>query len=220
MLHSVRQERGTDAAQPNEHEATYSTESKSTENTEQTAEVNAPAVSVSADKSELLAALEQHREIFFEDEPEQMIANANSGRATNLRVAFDEDLGKFILRGDYHKNVEVIENAWLSDKPTAEEMEQLIKQKGYKIRGYGDLTEEKIPEAPKPERTESEAAEFNLIAERTRDYLRSESEKSSLFPLILSEMDKNRTLAETAYSRVFAYCYEDKIMLKDAPMRI
>lgn len=130
MLHSVRQERGTDAAQPNEHEATYSTE-----NTEQTAEVIAPAVFVSADKSELLTALEQHREIFFEDEPEQMIANANSGRATNLRVAFDEDLGKFILRGDYHKNVEVIESAWLSDKSTAEEMEQLIKQKGYKIRG-------------------------------------------------------------------------------------
>lgn len=205
--------------------ATYSTE-----NTEQTAEVIAPAVSVPADKSELLAALEQHREIFFEDEPEQMIANANSGRATNLRVAFDEDLGKFILRGDYHKNVEVIESAWLSDKSTAEEMEQLIKQKGYKIRGYGDLTEEKVteaptnkptesetPEAPKPERTDSEAAEFSLIAERTRDYLRSESEKSSLFPLILSEMDKNSTLAETAYSRVFAYCYEDKIMLKDAP---
>lgn len=158
--------------------ATYSTESTSTENTEQTAEVIAPAVSVSADKSELLAALEQHREIFFEDEPEQMIANANSGRATNLRVVFDEDLGKFILRGDYHKNVEVIESAWLSDKPTAEEMETLIKQKGYKIRGYGDLTEEKIPEAPKPERTESEAAEFSLIEERTREYLRSESEKS------------------------------------------
>lgn len=201
----------------NDNGATYSTESKSTENTEQTAEVNAPAVSVSADKSELLTALEQHREIFFEDEPEQMIANANSGRATNLRVAFDEDLGKFILRGDYHKNVEVIESAWLSDKPTAEEMEQLIKQKGYKIRGYGDLTEEKVPEVTKPERTDSEAAEFSLIAERTREYLRSESEKSSMFPLILSEMDKNSTLAETAYSRVFAYCYEDKIMLKDAP---
>ncbi len=197
--------------------ATYSTESKSTENTEQTAEVNAPAVSVSADKSELLAALEQHREIFFEDEPEQMIANANSGRATNLRVAFDEDLGKFILRGDYHKNVEVIESAWLSDKSTAEEMEQLIKQKGYEIRGYGDLTEEKVPEVTKPERTNSEAAEFSLIAERTREYLRSESEKSAMFPLILSEMDKNSTLAETAYSRIFAYCYEDKIMLKDAP---
>ena len=201
----------------NDNGATYSTESKSTENTEQTAEDNTPAVSISADKSELLTALEQHREIFFEDEPEQMIANANSGRATNLRVAFDEDLGKFILRGDYHKNVEVIESAWLSDKPTAEEMEQLIKQKGYKIRGYGELTEEKAPEVTKPERTESEAAEFSLIEERTRDYLRSESEKSSLFPLILSEMDKNRTLAETAYSRVFAYCYEDKIMLKDAP---
>ena len=196
----------------NDNGATYSTE-----NTEQTAEVNAPAVSVSADKSELLAALEQHREIFFEDEPEQMIANANSGRATNLRVAFDEDLGKFILRGDYHKNVEVIESAWLSDKPTAEEMEQLIKQKGYKIRGYGDLTEEKAPEAPKHERSESEAAEFSIVEERTREYLRSESEKSSMFPLILSEMDKNSTLAETAYSRVFAYCYEDKIMLKDAP---
>lgn len=196
----------------NDNGATYSTE-----NTEQTAEVNAPAVSVSADKSELLTALEQHREIFFEDEPEQMIANANSGRATNLRVAFDEDLGKFILRGDYHKNVEVIESAWLSDKPTAEEMEQLIKQKGYKIRGYGDLTEEKTPEAPKHERTDSEAAEFSIVEERTREYLRSESEKSSMFPLILSEMDKNSTLAETAYSRVFAYCYEDKIMLKDAP---
>lgn len=189
----------------------------STENTEQTAEVNAPAVSVSADKSELLTALEQHREIFFEDEPEQMIANANSSRATNLRVAFDEDLGKFILRGDYHKNVEVIESAWLSDKSTAEEMENLIKQKGYKIRGYGDLTEEKAPEAPNHERTDSEAAEFSIVEERTREYLRSESEKSSLFPLILSEMDKNSTLAETAYSRVFAYCYEDKIMLKDAP---
>ena len=95
----------------NDNGATYSTESKSTENTEQTAEDNTPAVSISADKSELLTALEQHREIFFEDEPEQMIANANSGRATNLRVAFDEDLGKFILRGDYHKNVEVIESA-------------------------------------------------------------------------------------------------------------
>ena len=56
------------------------------------------------------------------------------------------------------------------------------------------MTEEKAPEVTKPERTESEAAEFSLIEERTRDYLRSESEKSSLFPLILSEMDKNRTL--------------------------
>ena len=92
--------------------ATYSTQSTSTENTEQTAEVNAPAVSVSADKSELLSALEQHREIYFEDEPEQTIANANSGRATNMRVSFDEDLGKFILRGDYRKANEFIDGAY------------------------------------------------------------------------------------------------------------
>lgn len=105
MSHSVRQKGGTDAAQLSEHKDTYITQ-----NNKQTAEEEkSPAVSVSSD---ILTALNQHREIFFEDEPEPMIANAHSGRATNIRVAFDEDLGKFILRGDYRKNVEVIENAW------------------------------------------------------------------------------------------------------------
>lgn len=183
----------------------------STENTEQTAEVNAPAVSVSADKSELLSALEQHREILFEDEPEQTIANANSCRATNMRVSFDEDLGKFILRGDYRKGNEFVDGAWLSDKSTAAEMEQLIKQNGYKIRGYGELSAEKA------EHTDSQAEDFRIVEEKTRNYLRSERENSALYPLVLSEMDKNSELAETVYGKVFAYCYEDKILLADVP---
>ena len=183
----------------------------STENTEQTAEVNAPAVSVSADKSELLSALEQHREILFEDEPEHTIANANSGRATNMRVSFDEDLGKFILRGDYRKGNEFVDGAWLSDKSTAAEMEQLIKQNGYKIRGYGELSAEKA------EHTDSQAEDFRIVEEKTRNYLRSERENSALYPLVLSEMDKNSELAETVYGKVFAYCYEDKILLADVP---
>lgn len=191
--------------------ATYSTPSTSTENTEQTAEVNSPAVSVSADKSELLSALEQHREILFEDEPEHTIANANSGRATNMRVSFDEDLGKFILRGDYRKGNEFVDGAWLSDKSTAAEMEQLIKQNGYKIRGYGELSAEKA------EHTDSQAEDFRIVEEKTRNYLRSERENSALYPLVLSEMDKNSELAETVYGKVFAYCYEDKILLADVP---
>lgn len=191
--------------------ATYSTQSTSTENTEQTAEVNTPAVSVSADKSELLSALEQHREILFEDEPEQTIANANSGRATNMRVSFDEDLGKFILRGDYRKGNEFVDGAWLSDKSTAAEMEQLIKHNGYKIRGYGELSAEKA------EHTDSQAEDFRIVEEKTRNYLRSERENSALYPLVLSEMDKNSELAETVYGKVFAYCYEDKILLADVP---
>ena len=180
--------------------ATYSTQSTSTENTE-TAEVNAPAVSVSAEKSELLSALEQHREILFEDEPEQTIANANSGRATNMRVSFDEDLGKFILRGDYRKGNEFIDGAWLSDKSTAAEMEQLIKQNGYKIRGYSALSAEKAPETVKSKHTDSQAEDFRIVEEKTRNYLRSEREISALYPLVLSEMDKNSDLAETVYGK-------------------
>lgn len=186
--------------------ATYSTV-----NTEQTAEDNSPAVSVSAEKSELLSALEQHREILFEDEPEQTIANANSGRATNMRVSFDEDLGKFILRGDYRKGNEFVDGAWLSDRSNAAEMEQLIKQNGYKIRGYG------APATEKTEHTDSQAEDFRIVEEKTRNYLRSERENSALYPLVLSEMDKNSDLAETVYGKVFAYCYEDKILLADVP---
>ena len=180
-------------------------------------EEKSPAVSFSEGNSELLAALRQHREIFFEDEPEPMIANAHSGRATNIIVAFDEDLGKFILRGDYRKNVEVIENAWLSDTSTAEEMERLIKQNGYKIRGYGEPTVEKTPEAHKRERSESESSDFHFVEEKTRDYLRSVSVKSPIYSDILAEMNENTALAETAYAKVFAHCYEEKILPRDVP---
>ena len=146
-----------------------------------------------------------------------MIANAHSGRTTNIRVTFDEDLGKFILRGDFRKNVEIIENAWLSDTSTAEEMERLIKQNGYKIRGYGEPTVEKAPETHKRERSESKSADFRFVAEKTRDYLRSASEKSPIYSDILAEMNENTALAETAYAKVFAYCYEEKILPRDVP---
>ena len=199
--------------QLSEHKDTYITQ-----NNKQTAEEEkSPAVSVSEGNSDLLTALKQHREIFFEDEPEPMIANAHSGRTTNIRVTFDEDLGKFILRGDYRKNVEVIENAWLSDTSTAEEMERLIKQNGYKIRGYGEPTVEKTPEAHKRERSESESSDFHFVEEKTRDYLRSASDKSPIYSDILAEMNENTALAETAYAKVFAYCYEEKILPRDVP---
>lgn len=199
--------------QLSEHKDTYITQ-----NNKQTAEEEkSPAVSVSEGNSDLLTALKQHREIFFEDEPEPMIANAHSGRTTNIRVTFDEDLGKFILRGDFRKNVEIIENAWLSDTSTAEEMERLIKQNGYKIRGYGEPTVEKAPETHKRERSESKSADFRFVAEKTRDYLRSASEKSPIYSDILAEMNENTALAETAYAKVFAYCYEEKILPRDVP---
>ena len=194
--------------QLSEHKDTYITQN----NKQTVEEEKSPAVSVSEGNSDLLTALKQHREIFFEDEPEPMIANAHSGRATNIRVAFDEDLGKFILRGDFRKNVEVIENAWLSDTSTAEEMERLIKQNGYKIRGYGEPTAEKAPETHKRERSESENADFRFVEEKTRAYLRSASEKSPIYSDILAEMNENTALAETAYAKVFAHCYEEKIL--------
>ena len=298
MSHSVRQEGGTDAAPKSEHKATYSTE-----NNEQTAEEEkASAVSVSDDISDLLTALKQHREIYFEDEPEQMIANANRTVTTNRKAVFDEDLGKFILRGDYHYNGEVLADAWLFDKDTAEEMEQLIKQNGYKIRGYGEQTaivpdnsvaernaelakqlklgdeflldgetfkittidgeflmnadnldtsairssiayighwrdslvrelgeqplvingkaeekstetqtEVKAAETPKRERSASQMEDFRFVEEKTREFLRSASDTSTLFPYILSEMNESSDLAERAYEKVFAYCYEEKI---------
>lgn len=278
--------------------ATYSTE-----NNEQTAEEEkTSAVSVSEDIPDLLTALKRHREIYFEDEPEQMIANANRSVSTNRKAIFDEDLGKFILRGDYHFNGKVLEDAWLFDKDTAEEMELLIKQNGYKIRGYGEQTavipdnsvsernaelakqlklgdeflldgetfkittidgeflmnadnldtsairssiayigrwreslvrelgenpliingkaeekstetqtEVKADETPKRERSASQMEDFRFVEEKTREYLRSERNTSTLFPYILSEMDESSDLAERAYEKVFAYCYEEKI---------
>ncbi|MBR5091632.1 MAG: hypothetical protein IK093_19595, partial [Ruminiclostridium sp.] len=61
--------------------ATYSTE----HNEEQTAEVDAPAVSFT---SELLTALKDHRTVYIEDEPEQMIADARKNSFTNRRIEY------------------------------------------------------------------------------------------------------------------------------------
>lgn len=44
------------------------------------------------------------------------------------------------------------------------------------------------------------------------DYLRSVSEKSPIYSDILAEMNENTALAETAYAKVFAHCYEEKIL--------
>lgn len=159
--------------------------------------------------------MEQHREISLEDDPEQLVENARSNRTTNRRVVYDDDLGKYILRGDFRGNAKSIEGAWLSDKDTAEEMELLIKQNGYKIRGYGEPTAEKAVETA--ERSRSEAADFSFVERKTKDYLRSEGEKPEVYAAILAEMDKDSSLAEKAYNKVFAYCYAEKVLLREVP---
>ena len=121
--------------------ATYSTK----HNEEQTAEVDTPAVSFT---SELLTALKEHRTVYIEDEPEQMIADARKNSFTNRRIEYDNDEKKYIMYADSNRYGQIIKGAWLYGTESAEEIADYLVQNGYKISRYENISESNTIELP------------------------------------------------------------------------